>query len=147
MGLYLSNISLKLNISKQKKEHLIVGTYTYMYHDKNSCPQLFKVVTEFPKAWSTIIIIYYYFAHYRKSFWQRFLRRNKRWKIRIRQVVKHQAFYWTVLICVFLNTVITALQHYNQPDWLTQFQGDSDVVPPKFSSFLVICFLMNFFRD
>lgn len=63
------------------------------------------------------------FAFNRKSFWQRFVRRNKRWKIRIRQMVKHQAFYWAVLICVFLNTVITALQHYGQPDWLTRFQG------------------------
>ena len=43
----------------------------------------------------------------------------------MRQAVKHQAFYWTVLICVFLNTVITALQHYNQPEWLTKFQGNN----------------------
>ncbi|KAJ7339584.1 hypothetical protein OS493_005987 [Desmophyllum pertusum] len=64
----------------------------------------------------------------KRSCWQRFLRRNKRWKIRIRQIVKHQAFYWMVLICVFLNTVITALQHYNQPDWLTQFQDVAEVV-------------------
>ncbi|PFX23935.1 Voltage-dependent calcium channel type A subunit alpha-1 [Stylophora pistillata] len=64
----------------------------------------------------------------KKSLWQRFLKKNRRWKIRIRQVVKHQAFYWTVLICVFLNTVITALQHYNQPDWLTQFQDIAEIV-------------------
>ncbi|XP_020626974.1 voltage-dependent R-type calcium channel subunit alpha-1E-like isoform X3 [Orbicella faveolata] len=64
----------------------------------------------------------------KKSFCQRFLRRNKRWKIRVRQAVKHQAFYWTVLICVFLNTVITALQYYNQPAWLTQFQDVAEIV-------------------
>ncbi|XP_027058824.1 voltage-dependent N-type calcium channel subunit alpha-1B-like [Pocillopora damicornis] len=64
----------------------------------------------------------------KKSLWQRFLRKNKRWKIRVRQVVKHQAFYWTVLICVFLNTVITALQHYNQPKWLTKFQDVAEIV-------------------
>ena len=73
---------------------------------------------------TTLSLSYYYFALNRKSFWQRFLRRNKRWKIRVRQAVKHQAFYWTVLVCVFLNTVITALQYYNQPKWLTQFQGN-----------------------
>ncbi|XP_074629841.1 voltage-dependent L-type calcium channel subunit alpha-1D-like isoform X2 [Acropora palmata] len=64
----------------------------------------------------------------KKSFWQRFSRRNKRWKIRIRQIVKHQAFYWVVLVCVFLNTLITALQHYRQPEWLTQFQDIAEIV-------------------
>ncbi|XP_073242529.1 voltage-dependent calcium channel type A subunit alpha-1-like [Porites lutea] len=64
----------------------------------------------------------------KRSFWQRFLRRNKRWKIRIRQIVKHQAFYWIVLVCVFLNTVITATQHYGQPDWLRQFQDIAEIV-------------------
>ncbi|XP_068694848.1 voltage-dependent calcium channel type A subunit alpha-1-like isoform X3 [Montipora foliosa] len=64
----------------------------------------------------------------KKTLWQRFLRRNKRWKIRIRQMVKHQAFYWTVLVCVFLNTLITALQHYRQPEWLTQFQDIAEIV-------------------
>ncbi|KAK2555559.1 Voltage-dependent calcium channel type A subunit alpha-1 [Acropora cervicornis] len=63
-----------------------------------------------------------------QSFWQRFSRRNKRWKIRIRQIVKHQAFYWVVLVCVFLNTLITALQHYRQPEWLTQFQDIAEIV-------------------
>ena len=93
----------------------------------------------------------YYFCFYitlhRKSLWQRFLRKNKRWKIRVRQVVKHQAFYWTVLICVFLNTVITALQHYNQPKWLTKFQGnciylkfDVHLTKELIANFKLLCF-------
>ncbi|KAK3700089.1 hypothetical protein QZH41_015046, partial [Actinostola sp. cb2023] len=64
----------------------------------------------------------------KRSLWQRFVRKNKRWRIRIRQVVKHQAFYWSVIICVFLNTFITACQHYQQPDWLTEFQGRAEFI-------------------
>ena len=61
--------------------------------------------------------------YFRQGTWQRILRRNKRWRIRIRQIVKHQAFYWAVIVCVFLNTIIVACQHYRQPEWLTIFQG------------------------
>ena len=57
-------------------------------------------------------------------------------------MVKHQAFYWTVLICVFLNTVITALQHYDQPKWLTKFQGNCNYL--KFDVHLTKELIANF---
>ena len=41
----------------------------------------------------------------------------------IRSVVKQQWFYWFVIILVFLNTCCVAVEHYNQPNWLTQFLG------------------------
>lgn len=34
-------------------------------------------------------------------------------------------FYWLVLLLVFLNTSLSASEHYNQPNWLTQVQGPS----------------------
>ena len=37
-------------------------------------------------------------------------------------MVKTQAFYWTVLVCVFLNTIVLAVEFYGQPAWLTDFQ-------------------------
>ena len=37
-------------------------------------------------------------------------------------MVKTQTFYWTVLVCVFLNTIVLAVEYYNQPDWLNEFQ-------------------------
>ncbi len=43
--------------------------------------------------------------------------------MKVRHMVKHQAFYWTVITCVFLNTFSVSLLHYKQPDWLTQMQG------------------------
>lgn len=46
---------------------------------------------------------------------------EKRFRIRIRRMVKAQWFYWLIIVLVFLNTVTGALEHYGQPDWLTEF--------------------------
>ena len=39
----------------------------------------------------------------------------------IRGVVKRQSFYWFVIILVFFNTCCVAVEHYDQPDWLSEF--------------------------
>ncbi|KAK7007293.1 hypothetical protein SK128_018339, partial [Halocaridina rubra] len=39
----------------------------------------------------------------------------------IRRTVKQQWFYWFVIILVFLNTACVAAEHYNQPQWLSDF--------------------------
>lgn len=39
----------------------------------------------------------------------------------VRRLVKTQAFYWIVIVLVFLNTVCVAVEHYGQPQWLTSF--------------------------
>lgn len=44
-----------------------------------------------------------------------------------RKAVKSQAFYWLIIILVFLNTGVLATEHYGQPDWLDEFQGNSNV--------------------
>lgn len=36
-------------------------------------------------------------------------------------MVKSQSFYWTIIILVFLNTFCVAIEHNNQPEWLTRF--------------------------
>ena len=38
-------------------------------------------------------------------------------------MVRQQWFYWFVILLVFLNTCCVAVEHYNQPDWLTEFLG------------------------
>uniref|UniRef100_A0AAR2LKI8 Voltage-dependent L-type calcium channel subunit alpha n=1 Tax=Pygocentrus nattereri TaxID=42514 RepID=A0AAR2LKI8_PYGNA len=48
--------------------------------------------------------------------WNRGVRRT------CRKAVKSVTFYWLVLILVFLNTALSASEHYNQPDWLTDVQ-------------------------
>ncbi|XP_042347274.1 voltage-dependent L-type calcium channel subunit alpha-1D [Plectropomus leopardus] len=50
--------------------------------------------------------------------WNRFCRRK------CRAAVKSVTFYWLVIILVFLNTLTIASEHYNQPDWLTEVQGN-----------------------
>ncbi|XP_022239678.1 voltage-dependent calcium channel type A subunit alpha-1-like isoform X4 [Limulus polyphemus] len=52
-----------------------------------------------------------------KTFW----RAEKRFRFFIRHLVKTQVFYWVVIALVFLNTVCVAIEHYNQPKWLTVF--------------------------
>ena len=39
----------------------------------------------------------------------------------IRGVVKQQWFYWAVILLVFFNTCCVAVEHYDQPDWLSEF--------------------------
>lgn len=46
---------------------------------------------------------------------------EKRFRFWIRHTVKQQWFYWFVIILVFLNTVTVAAEHYQQPQWLSDF--------------------------
>lgn len=46
---------------------------------------------------------------------------EKRFRFRIRHMVKSQWFYWFVIVLVFLNTATVASEHYGQPQWLTDF--------------------------
>ena len=47
----------------------------------------------------------------------------KKWRKKGEHVAKSQAFYWTVIIAVFLNTVVLATEHAGEPEWLDAFQG------------------------
>ncbi|KAG7297124.1 Voltage-dependent calcium channel type D subunit alpha-1 [Plutella xylostella] len=47
---------------------------------------------------------------------------NRRMKRSGRRAVKSQTFYWLIIILVFLNTVVLASEHYQQPHWLDHFQ-------------------------
>lgn len=53
----------------------------------------------------------------------------KRWHHRtrreLRKAVKTQAFYWIVIVVVFLNSLTLALEHYGQPHFLTIFLGEA----------------------
>ncbi|XP_031638629.1 voltage-dependent calcium channel type A subunit alpha-1 isoform X8 [Contarinia nasturtii] len=59
-----------------------------------------------------------------KSFWLA----EKRFRFWIRHTVKTQWFYWFVIILVFFNTVTVAVEHYKQPQWLTDFLYYSEYV-------------------
>ena len=46
---------------------------------------------------------------------------EKRVRAGIRRAIKSQPFYWCVIVLVFLNTSCVAVEHYGQPQWLTEF--------------------------
>ncbi|XP_012945574.1 muscle calcium channel subunit alpha-1, partial [Aplysia californica] len=48
---------------------------------------------------------------------------NRRCRRFCRKIVKSQAFYWIVIVLVFLNTCVLTSEHYGQPDWLDDFQA------------------------
>ncbi|XP_067088821.1 voltage-dependent P/Q-type calcium channel subunit alpha-1A [Osmerus mordax] len=50
-----------------------------------------------------------------------FHKRERRLRFFIRHIVKTQAFYWTVLCLVGLNTLCVAVVHYDQPEPLSDF--------------------------
>lgn len=52
-----------------------------------------------------------------------FDRINRRLRRACRKAVKSQAFYWLIIVLVFLNTGVLATEHYHQPHWLDEFQG------------------------
>ncbi|XP_077296961.1 ca[2+]-channel protein alpha[[1]] subunit D [Arctopsyche grandis] len=47
---------------------------------------------------------------------------NRRVRRACRKAVKSQAFYWLIILLVFLNTGVLASEHYRQPPWLDDFQ-------------------------
>ncbi|XP_068104416.1 voltage-dependent L-type calcium channel subunit alpha-1F isoform X2 [Hyperolius riggenbachi] len=53
---------------------------------------------------------------------------NRAFRRKCRQAVKSVAFYWMVLLLVFLNTLTIASEHYRQPEWLTEIQGYANKV-------------------
>uniref|UniRef100_UPI00358F1DA9 voltage-dependent N-type calcium channel subunit alpha-1B-like n=1 Tax=Myxine glutinosa TaxID=7769 RepID=UPI00358F1DA9 len=57
-----------------------------------------------------------------------FQRKEKRLRFFIRRMVKSQAFYWTVLCLVALNTLCVAVVHYKQPAWLTMLLNQAEFV-------------------
>ena len=61
---------------------------------------------------------------YREGIFGGFLRKEQRFRFRIRHLVKSQAFYWIVIICVFLNTIVLAIEHHGQDAFLEKFEGN-----------------------
>ncbi|XP_052868035.1 muscle calcium channel subunit alpha-1-like isoform X2 [Anopheles cruzii] len=49
-------------------------------------------------------------------------RLNRKMRRACRKAVKSQAFYWLIIVLVFLNTGVLATEHYHQPKWLDDFQ-------------------------
>lgn len=61
--------------------------------------------------------------HWTKKRKKDFDRTNRRLRRACRKAVKSQAFYWIIILLVFLNTGVLATEHYKQPPWLKDVQG------------------------
>ncbi|XP_040581847.1 voltage-dependent calcium channel type A subunit alpha-1 isoform X6 [Lepeophtheirus salmonis] len=53
---------------------------------------------------------------------------EKKVRFWIRKTVKKQWFYWFVILLVFFNTFCVAVEHYDQPMWLSQFLHTAEYV-------------------
>jgi len=51
----------------------------------------------------------------------KYKRMEREFRFGVRKVIKTQVWYWSVILLVFLNAICAALEHYNQPEWLTNF--------------------------
>ena len=60
-----------------------------------------------------------------------------------RTAVKSVTFYWLVLLLVFLNTSLSASEHYNQPDWLTEVQGGDTHTHVEYHTVYTITFTVT----
>ncbi|KRY20600.1 Voltage-dependent calcium channel type D subunit alpha-1 [Trichinella patagoniensis] len=63
---------------------------------------------------------------------------NRRCRRSCRRIVKSQAFYWLVIVLVFLNTMVLTSEHYGQPEWLDHFQEIANL-------FFVVLFTLEMF--
>ncbi|CAB4001908.1 voltage-dependent N-type calcium channel subunit alpha-1B-like isoform X1, partial [Paramuricea clavata] len=58
----------------------------------------------------------------------RFRLKERLMRIRVRRLVKHEGFFWAVVIIVLLNTISLATEHYNQQEWMTEFQDKAEIM-------------------
>lgn len=66
--------------------------------------------------------------HWTKIMKKDLARANRRARRACRRAVKSQAFYWTIILLVFLNTGVLATEHHHQPPYLDVFQDETNVV-------------------
>ena len=65
-------------------------------------------------------------------------------------VIQTPAWFWFVIVLVFLNTCTVAVEHYHQPDWLTEFLCKKHITSHRVTSIIIIsvyaefCFLGMF---
>ncbi len=57
----------------------------------------------------------------------KYKRMEREFRFGVRKVIKTQVWYWSVILLVFLNAICAALEHYNQPEWLTNFLSKFDL--------------------
>ena len=57
-----------------------------------------------------------------EKFWRRVSHLNNTLKRKIHRLVKSQFFYWLIIVLVFINTIIVAVEFHKQPKYMDEFQ-------------------------
>ena len=52
----------------------------------------------------------------------------KHFRLKVRNIIKHEAFFWVVIGIVFVNTGIMATYHYREPKWLEDTQSECNSI-------------------
>ena len=63
-------------------------------------------------------------------------KKKKLFHLKLRRFVKSPPFFWFIIVCVSLNSITIATEHYNQPSYF-------DTVQQIFSSFFMLVFLLE----
>lgn len=103
-----------------------VNSFTeYIYLNMDSCnvcgQSMLCIIT--PLEWHFTLLLELFTVICFVSFSRRLRKWNRRCRRMCRKLVKSQAFYWTVIVMVFLNTLVLTSEHHKQPQWLDSFQG------------------------
>lgn len=72
-----------------------------------------------------------------RSRFYKYRRQERHLRFFIRRMVKTQGFYWGVIVLVFLNSLCVAVEHNNQPDWLTDFLCKFEIFKNTFFYFSI----------
>ena len=72
------------------------------------------------------------------KFIKRFTHLNNALKRKVHKLIKSQFFYWLIIVLVFLNTIITAVEFHKQPKFMDDFQCNGSFIAKYF-----VCHFLN----
>lgn len=108
---YLDWITQAEDIEPEAEGNQLQDGKTKAPNDMDSTDQLGEEIEILQESW---------FRKKKKNF----DKHNRRLRRSCRKAVKSQAFYWLIIVLVFLNTGVLATEHYRQATWLDFFQGE-----------------------
>jgi len=81
-----------------------------------------------------------------KRFFERLKLYIRKFRVRLKKIVKHDYFFWLVIFMVAINTIIMATKHYQQPDWLADVQSKM-ICKGAYQTFSIIIISLSFLSN
>ena len=76
---------------------------------------------ELNRRWTLITLLLSFPTGDKSEAHKKARQKEKHFRFFIRRICKTPYWFWFVITLVFLNTCTVAVEHYNQPQWLTEF--------------------------